>query len=69
MTAVIDLDTERKAFERLRAECAFKGYTLARSNPDDGPVTHYAARWGLVRELRSLSDVAAFVQQIGGQTA
>lgn len=59
-------DAERKAFETLRAAAAFKGYTLARTNPADGCVTYYASRWGLIRELRSLSEVAAFVTQIGG---
>lgn len=66
MSAVIDRDTDRKTFEGFRAACAFKGYTLARSNPNDGPVTYWAARWGLIRELRSLSEVSAFVLQIGG---
>ena len=65
--AVIELDLHRKAFETLRAAAAFKGYALARSNPNDGPVTYWATKWGLIRELRSLADVGAFVQQIGGQ--
>ena len=68
--SVIDLDADRKAFENLRAGCAFRGYSLARSNPNDGPVTYWASRWGLcTSEMRTLSEVAAFVQKIGGQTA
>lgn len=59
-------DADRKIFETMRAAAAFKGYTLARSNPDDGPVTFWASRWGLVIELHSLSEVASFVQRIGG---
>lgn len=63
------LDTDRKAFENLRAACAFRGYTLARTNPEDGPVTYFATRWGLVRELPSLAAVAVFVGQIGAEVA
>lgn len=59
-------DAERKIFESQRAAAAFRGYCLARSNPADGPVTFYATRWGLVRELRDLAAVAAFLRQIGG---
>lgn len=59
-------DVDRKAFEALRAAAAFAGYTLSRTNPADGTVTFYATRWGLVRELRDLAAVAAFLTQIGG---
>lgn len=59
-------DEVRKAFETFRAAAAIRGYCLARSNPADGPVTFYATRWGLVRELRDLAAVAAFVLSIGG---
>jgi len=59
-------DADRKAYESLRAAAAFRGYTLARSNPVDGPVVFYATRWGLVRELRDLTAAASFVTQIGG---
>ena len=60
---------ERKAFENLRAACAFRGYALARTDPDDGPVTYFATRWGLVRALPDLTAVAGFVMQIGGEVA
>ena len=62
---IAESDVDRKAFETFRAAAAFKGYTLARSNPSDGPVSYWASRWGLVRELRTLADVGAFIQQIG----
>lgn len=61
-----DLDGDRKAFETFRAECALRGYALARSHPADGPTIYWASRWGLSRELRTLAEVEAFVQQIGG---
>lgn len=59
-------DAQRKAFETLRAAAAIKGYCLARSDSADGPVAYFATRWGLVRELRDLAAVAAFVLSIGG---
>lgn len=59
-------EAARKAFENVRAAAAFKGYTLARTNPADGPVAYYATRWGLIRELRDLAAVAEFLTQIGG---
>ena len=61
-------DAARKAFETLRAAAAFKGYGLARTDAADGPVTFYATRWGLVRELRTLSEATAFVAQIEGDS-
>lgn len=60
------IDVDRKAYETLRAECALCGYSLARSHPADGPTIYWASRWGLSRELRTLAEVEAFVQQIGG---
>lgn len=62
-------DTDEKAFATFRAAAAFKGYTLARSNPSDGPVSYFAQRWGYVAELRTLADVARFVDRIGGPGA
>lgn len=61
-----NLDVERKTYETPRAECALRGYALARSHPADGPTIYWASRWGLSRELRTLVEVEAFVQQIGG---
>lgn len=55
-----------KAFTTLVAQCALHGHALTRSNPSDGPVTYYATRWGLVRNLPDLDAVATFLRQIGG---
>lgn len=55
-----------KAFKTMAATLALQGHILTRSNPSDGPVTYYATRWGLVRNLPDLDAVAAFLRQIGG---
>ena len=70
--AINDLDSRTgqrpgKAFETLRAAFALKGYTLHLPDPVDGPVTYWAERWGLVRYLHTLHDVALFLAQIGGR--
>ena len=54
-------------FSTLAAEFALKGHTLHQTNPTDGPVTYWAERWGLVRHLPTLHDVALFLAQIGGR--
>lgn len=55
-----------KAFTTMAAQLALQGHTLTRSNPNDGPVTYHASRWGLVRQLPDLEAVAAFVRMVGG---
>lgn len=66
-----DLDTPTgqrgdKAFTTLAAQLALQGHTLTRSNPNDGPVTYYASRWGMVRQLPDLDAVGAFARMVGG---
>lgn len=56
-----------KAFKDLQAGYALAGHQLRRSDPADGPPTYYATRWGLVRELPTLSDAVLFLLQIGGR--
>lgn len=55
-----------KEFATLAASFALAGHTLHRTNHDDGPVSYYAQRWGLVRNLASLEDARRFLAQIGG---
>lgn len=55
-----------KVFVTRRAELALHGYTLSRSTTDDGPARFCVGRGGMVRELRDLAAVAAFLKQIGG---
>ena len=56
-----------KAFSTLRAAYAFKGHTLHRTDPADGPVTYWAERWGLVRYLPCIDTARRFLEQIGGR--
>lgn len=58
-----------KAFQTLRAEIALRGYSLSRTHGDDGPVCFHVSRWGMVRELRDLPAVRAFVVQVGATNA
>ena len=58
-----------KAFLTLRALLALKGYSLSRTHGDDGPVCFHVNRWGMVRELRDIAAVRAFVQQVGASDA
>ena len=58
-----------KAFKNMAATLALQGHILTRSNASDGPVTYYATRWGLVRNLPDLDAVKAFVRQIGRHDA
>ena len=68
---VNDLDTptaERpeKVFQHLRAQYALQGHTLQRTESNDGAVTYFATRWGLVRYLPTLDAAQRFLMQIGG---
>jgi len=59
-------DQQDKAFATRRAELALRGYSLSRTHSDDGPSVFHVSRWGMVRELRDLPAVTAFLRQIGG---
>ena len=60
--------SEAKAFATLRALLAMAGHALSRSDAGDGERTYFVARWGMVRELRTLDDVHRFALQVrGGQ--
>lgn len=69
---VNDLDTptaERpeKSFQSLRARFALQGHTLHRTDPNDGAVSYWVERWGLVRYLSTLEAAQRFYAQIGGK--
>lgn len=71
-SAISDLDfatgqRHDKAFSTLQAAYALRGHTLHRTDPADGPVAYWAERWGLVRYLPTLHDVALYLAQIGGR--
>ena len=56
-----------KTFATLRARFAMHGHSLHRTDPSDGAVTYWAERWGFVRYLPTIHDVALFLAQIGGR--
>ena len=60
-------DAQGKAFKTLAAGFALAGHTLHRTDPKDGTVTYWAARWGLVRYLPTIDAVRRFLDQVGGR--
>ena len=58
-----------KQFFTLRALLALRGYCLSRTDGHDGMVRFYATRWGMARELRDITAVRAFAQQVGAAHA
>lgn len=59
--------TPDKIFQSMRVAYALRGHELYRTDPVDGPVTYWAERWGLVRELPTVHDAELFLAQIGGR--
>jgi len=55
-----------KQFSTLQAQFAIQVHTLHRTCSDDGPVSYFAERWGLVRYLPALHDAERFLAKIGG---
>lgn len=62
-------DVAGKAFATLGAQLALAGYSLHRSNAEDGPRNYFVARWGMVRELRELPAVSKFAESVGVRCA
>ena len=60
-------DAQGKDFKTLAADFAQAGHTLHRTDPNDGTVTYWAARWGLVRHLPTIDAARRFLEQIGGR--
>ena len=60
---------DQKRFVNQRALLALAGYALTRSNESDGAVTYFASRWGMVRALDNLIDVASFAARVGAGVA
>jgi hypothetical protein len=58
---------ERKLFNTLRAQAALRGHIIHRTDPQDGPVTYWAGKWGQVRQFANVEALEKFVQQIGGK--
>lgn len=54
-----------KAFSTLQARLALRSFALTRTDGANCQVVYTVTRWGLVRELASLEDVAAFADRVG----
>jgi len=57
----------RKEFATLAARFAIAGYSLQRTDANDGEVNYYSVRWGLARHLRSIDEATSLLLQIGGK--
>ena len=64
---VPNLATTDKVIQSLRAAYAMHGHALHRTDPNDGAVTYWAERWGLVRYLPTIDAARQFLEQIGGR--
>ena len=60
-------DTQGKEFATLAEGFALAGHALHRTDPNDGTVTYWAERWGLVRYLPTIDAARRFLDQIGGR--
>jgi hypothetical protein len=58
-----------KAFETLRAQCAFAGATLVQSTDEYERACYIVSRWAQTRELPDLASVSAWLQQVTGKNA
>ena len=60
-------DAQGKEFATLAEGFALAGHKLHRTDPNDGTVTYWAERWGLVRYLPTIDAARRFLDQIGGR--
>ena len=60
-------DAQGKEFATLAEGFALAGHALHRTDPNDGTVTYWAERWGLVRYLSTIDAARQFLKQIGGR--
>ena len=56
-----------KAFSTWQARYAMHGHSLYQVHAANGATAFLATRWGMVRELANLDDVAKFFVLIGGK--
>lgn len=57
---------DRKEFERLRAQLAFRRHCVCRTDPADGPVRFIVTCGAWLKEVADLTALRAFVEKIGG---
>lgn len=56
---------DQKRWSDFRARAALASYCLYRSAPEDGDVTYFVQRWGMVRGLADLDAVERWLRQVG----
>jgi hypothetical protein len=56
-----------KEFATWQARFALLGQRLTRSNPTDGPESYYVTRWGVAKEIHSVTELQAFHANLGGK--
>jgi hypothetical protein len=61
------INDEAKEFFTLRARLALVGHCLYQVKNDDHTASFLVTKWGMTRELKTLTDVSKFLAQIGGQ--
>ena len=61
-------DTEKR-LATLTAQLAMRGFVLARSKDDRGGPLYVISKWALTRQLHSLPELEAFVQDACGLAA
>ena len=66
-TDFLTTDAQGKEFATLAEGFALAGHALHRTDPNDGTVTYWAERWGLVRYLPTIDAARRFLDQIGGR--
>lgn len=68
-TATTRSTASSKAWATLAARAALSGYTLWRSDPDDGVQRFFAGRHGIVRPLADLDAVSTWLDDLDGHNS
>lgn len=68
MTSLHPPNAAERDFKRLQAAFKQHGHTLGRSQHKK-EVRYFASAWGFCKQLHTLEEVRAFLQQIGGEHA
>ena len=61
-----EVEARDKQFATLQARCAIAGYELVIIDAGDGSSAFMIQKWGLVRELRDMAAVEAFLDRAAG---
>ncbi|MBA4264378.1 MAG: hypothetical protein C0453_04790 [Comamonadaceae bacterium] len=58
------MERREGAFVTLRTALAIKGFALFRTDPNDGPVTYWAERFGVVRMFTTLDEIQPLLNDL-----